>query len=222
MPDMPNHISCDNCGETFKTFCDGQAHGCASGRTADGKAFGGAYGSRHDCRDYTVVDPASFPGDNVCDVCIDAMLADGRLVDGRHVNLATGEEAPIDDGDIDFAEFFYEPELLRDVAEVVEMAVEELRTKPDVPFVTGATGDAEFSVQITVHRNDEDTETQDSIDFSAHDETPDAFLDRFYAFLREQHARSSGPSQRMKDAAALYMRTVKSSLEGEEAPDVQS
>ena len=46
-----------------------------------------------------MTDPATFPGNNVCDVCIDAMLADGRLVDGRYVNLATGAMVPMDDDD---------------------------------------------------------------------------------------------------------------------------
>lgn len=40
-------------------------------------------------------------------------------------------------------------------------------------------------------------------------ETPKAHADRIYKELREHYARSGGPSQRMKDAVALYNRTVK-------------
>lgn len=99
-PEPPSPpVVCDACGTSFPTFCPGQAYGCDSGLTSDRTGFGGAYGSKHDCCYYTVADPASFPGNDVCDVCIDAMLADGRLVDGRHVNLATGEETPIEDDD---------------------------------------------------------------------------------------------------------------------------
>lgn len=104
-PEPPSPpVVCDACGTSFDTFCPGQAYGCDSGLTSDRTGFGGAYGSKHDCAYYTVSDPAAFPGNNVCDVCIDAMLADGRLadgrlVDGRHVNLATGAMVPMDDDD---------------------------------------------------------------------------------------------------------------------------
>lgn len=99
-PEPPSPpVVCDACGTSFDTFCPGQAYGCDSGLTSDRTGFGGAYGSKHDCAYYTVTDPATFPGNNVCDVCIDAMLADGRLVDGRYVNLATGAMVPMDDDD---------------------------------------------------------------------------------------------------------------------------
>lgn len=102
-PEPPSPpVVCDACGTSFDTFCPGQAYGCDSGLTSDRTGFGGAYGSKHDCAYYTVTDPASFPGNNVCDVCIDAMLADGRLVDGRHVNLATGAMVPMDEDDDDW------------------------------------------------------------------------------------------------------------------------
>lgn len=158
MADAPNHITCDACGTSFETFCEGQAHGLDTSRNSDGDLIGGNYGSKHDCCHFTIVDTASFPGDNICDACLDDMLADGRLVDPCEVNLATGETFRIESAtDEEMAEILYEPDLLRDVAEVVEMSVEELRAKPDVPFVVGATGDAEFSVYVRVYRNDEDS-----------------------------------------------------------------
>ena len=40
-------------------------------------------------------------------------------------------------------------------------------------------------------------------------ETPEQHADRVYQELREQHASSGGPTQRLKDAVALYNRTVK-------------
>lgn len=43
-------------------------------------------------------------------------------------------------------------------------------------------------------------------------ETPEQHADRVYQELLEQHARSGGPTQRMKDAVALYKRVVVSSV----------
>lgn len=45
--------------------------------------------------------------------------------------------------------------------------------------------------------------------FSMDGETPEERADRVYQELREQHVRSGGPTQRMKDAVAFYNRTVK-------------
>lgn len=128
-PPPPPPVVCDACGTSFPTFCPGQAYGCDSGLTSDRTGFGGAYGSKHDCCYYTVADPASFPGNDVCDACIDAMLADGRLVDGRHVNLATGEMVSIEDDQPVFAAYWEPDEDLRftveRIAEMLDRAAED-------------------------------------------------------------------------------------------------
>ena len=76
----PHHIVCDRCETSFPPikFANNQATGCATSQSSH--FLTGHYGSvRHDMTTYRIVRAEDVAAGNLCDGCVDVLVAAGAL-----------------------------------------------------------------------------------------------------------------------------------------------